>query len=465
MIEGRIADYISALGAEVRFDSSEREKHFRGAAIDSRTIEPDNIFFCVAGETHDGHDFIAQAVEKGAAAIVAGHRASVDTAGLGNAALITVPDPLHAMGELARHYLLGIKSRKIAVTGTNGKTTCKNMIAHLLTSTHRCCSTRGNFNNLYGVPLSIFSFDRECEVSVFEFGMSTPGEIARLVEIVDPDVRVILNIGPAHLETLKTIDAIADAKFEILTRLKADDWAVANFDDILISKRIQTYQVRKLTFGTGEECEIRPQKVYLNGSGHTHFLYEGADIRIPLLGKHHLSNCLATTAVARIMEIPPQQIKNSLESFTPTGYRMQSQVIAGVTIINDAYNANPTSMKAVIETISAMPVQGSRIAVLGDMLELGGDAERYHAELGEMLARSKCDYALLTGEFASLVRERALAGGMPESSLRIMLDRSEMASHLSLVVRTGDLVLFKASRALELEIVAEKLVSLLGRAN
>jgi UDP-N-acetylmuramoyl-tripeptide--D-alanyl-D-alanine ligase len=465
MIAGKLRDYIAALGSDVAYLPADLDREFTGISIDSRTTKTDNIFVCVPGEKHDGHDFIKQAVAAGAAAIIASRDRDLDQSVIGTVPVIRVRDTLRSLGDLARDYLRRINPRKVAVTGTNGKTTSKNMITAVLKSSFATCSSTGNFNNLYGVPLSIFDFARSCKVAVLEFGMSTPGEIARLVEIVDPDVRVILNIGPAHLQSMKSIDAIADAKFEMLSNCKSDDWAVLNFDDPLIKARSQSYSLQKLSFGTSAGCEVLAHKIHSNGSGHTHFDYLGVDIRVPLLGRHHLLNCLSAIAVAEVFDVAHNKIKAALESFKPEGFRMATEVINGVTIINDAYNANPTSMAAALETMSELAVTGKRIAVLGDMLELGDDAPRYHAELGARIAANRCDLALVTGEFSSVVRDSAVKAGMAKEAIAVIDDQAEIVSRLADTLRSGDLLLVKASRALELENVVESLRPLVGRRN
>lgn len=465
MIAGKLGDFIAAFGADVSCATADRERYFAGGSIDSRTIKPQNIFFCVRGEKHDGHDFIAEAVSKGASIVVVDRTPGPLPEHIGDAVLITVPDALWSMGELAREYLSRLNLRKVAITGTNGKTTCKNMITQMLCSHSSTCSTFGNFNNLFGVPLSILEFDTDCTNAVFEFGMSTQGEIARLVEIVAPDIRVILNIGPAHLETMKTLDAIADAKFEILLNAKPDDWAVLNLDDPLITSRSDSHQMQKLGFGTSSASEIRPVDIYTNGSGHTHFTFELEDVRIPIIGRHHLTNCLATCAVGKLFGLTPRQIKQGVESFQPEGSRMASELVNGVTIINDTYNANPVSMRGALETLASMPATGKRVAVLGDMLELGAKAEEFHQELGRHLAGSGCQLAVLTGEFAGVVREAAIAAGMTPANVSTEAELSEIVAGLAEQLNPGDLLLVKASRALQLEKVVEGLRRVAGGKN
>lgn len=458
MIGGKLQNYVQAMSPMGTVPSQLSDVDFSGVSIDSRTVRPDNLFFCIVGEKHDGHEFAAQALDKGAAAVVVDSKHD-----LNNDRFIAVPDTLIALGDLAGFYLKQMSIRKVAVTGTNGKTTCKNMIAATLRGSYNVCATSGNFNNLYGVPLSIFEFNPQCDIAVFEFGMSTPGEIARLVEIVEPNIRVILNIGPAHLETMHTLEAIADAKFEILMHAKEDDWAVLNLDDPLIGIRYGRYPIAHLGFATNVECEIKPDHIYTNGSGHTHFVLQGQDIRLPVLGRHHLHNALAAYAVARLLDVSPEDIRERLESFAPEGNRMQRFEVAGVTIINDAYNANPVSVAGALRTVAELQVKGRRFVVLGDMLELGTESERMHAELAPKIVEAGIDRLLLMGEFAETIQAATKEAGMDSHAISVHKSHEEIAQALITELKSGDLLLLKASRALQFEKIEVALRAGLGR--
>jgi UDP-N-acetylmuramoyl-tripeptide--D-alanyl-D-alanine ligase len=460
MIGGKLQDYLEALSPTQTLPAELTTREFSGVSIDSRTVRPGNLFFCIVGEKHDGHDYAEQALERGAVAVVVEAKH-----GLTGEDFIAVSDTLMSMGDLAAAHLRSMSLRKVAVTGTNGKTTCKNMIRAILSGNFKTCATTGNFNNLYGVPLSIFEFDPDSEAAVFEFGMSTPGEITRLVEIVDPDIRVILNIGPAHLETMGTLEAIAAAKFEILQHAKEDDWAVLNLDDPLIARRYGQHSISHLGFAVGVECDLMPEQVYSNGSGHTHFVLDGEDIALPILGRHHLHNALAAVAVGRLLEIPLSAIKERLESFEPESNRMQRVEIAGVTIINDAYNANPVSVAAALQTVASLPTAGKRVAVLGDMLELGKQAEELHAGLGEFIVTTSIERLLLMGQYAEIIAKAAIAAGLPDQAISIVKDHEEAAQLLIAELRADDIVLLKASRALQFEKIEVALRAGLGRSN
>ncbi len=465
MIGGKLQDYTEAFRDCAISGGELHNCVFKGVSIDSRTVASENMFFCIAGENHDGHDFIPDAVSRGARAIVVRRDRAPESTLYPGVVFVGVDNTLSAMQELSRLYLGRIKPRKIAVTGTNGKTTAKNLIAAALGARYRTCATRGNLNNQFGVPLSIFEFRLDCEVAVMEFGMSTPGEIERLVELYDPDIRLILNIGPAHLQTMKTIDAIAEAKFEILRHADESDWAVLNMDDPNIRSRSYRYRLNRITYGTSRENEVHPEKVFSNGSGHAHIIYKGDEIKLPLLGMHHVSNVLATLAVARVLDVPYALVKARIESYVPDSNRMGIENIHGITFINDAYNANPVSVSGALDTIASMKVAGKRVVVLGDMLELGDKAAEYHQLIGRKLAQCHPDHTIVVGLFAGVVKTAAIGAGLTPEMIDVLQDLDEVVDWLSKLLHPGDLLLLKASRALKFERIESGLKATLGRRN
>lgn len=465
MIGGLLKEFMPSFGKYIVDSPAKLETAFSGVTIDSRVKSSGGIFFCIKGEKFDGHDFARDAAANGSTVIVVAKSQFSRFADITGATVIGVDDTLEAMQQLARFYLDLIVPRRIAITGTNGKTTTKSLVANLLAAKYRTCATRGNLNNQFGVPLSIFEFTRDCEVAVFEFAMSTPGEIRRLVELFAPDIRVILNIGPAHLETLKTIDAVAEAKFEMVHDCRPDDWVVLNMDDPQIRSRSYRYKINKLTYGTSPEYDVHPDEVRMNGAGRAHLLYHGDDITMPVLGLHHVSNCLAAISVAKLMDVPFALVKSSIESFVPAGNRMTTEEYQGVTIINDAYNSNPVSAKGALDTIASMQVAGRKIVVFGDMLELGDKAEEYHAELGRKIAVSQVDLLVLLGAFSAVVRDAATRAGLDAAKISIANDHSTAVELLTNYLKPGDLLLLKASRGIRLELVEQGLKATLGRRN
>jgi len=465
LIGGTLQDYVQAFRGCTISGRKLNDCAFHGVSIDSRTVSAENLFFCLAGENHDGHDFIPEAVSRGTRIVIVKRDRMPEPASHPTVTFVGVDDTLATMQELARLYLSQIAPRKVAVTGTNGKTTAKNLIATALRARYRTCSTRGNLNNQFGVPLSIFEFEPDCEVAVMEFGMSTPGEIERLAELYDPDIRVILNIGPAHLQSMRTIDAIAEAKFEILRHADENDWAVFNMDDPNIRSRSYRYRLRRMTYGTSQESEVHPDKVFCNGSGHAHILYLGDEIKLPILGLHHVSNVLATLAVARVLDVPYALVKARIETCITESNRMGVENIRGVTIINDAYNANPVSVAGALDTITSMQISGRRIVVLGDMLELGDQAEAYHAQIGRKLAQCRPDHTIVVGQFAEVVKGAAIDAGLPSEAVDVVQNLDDVVEWLGSRLQSGDLLLLKASRALKFERIESGLKATLGRRN
>lgn len=465
VISGLLKEFAPAFG-DYQLNLPEKlDSRFSGVSIDSRAKSSGGIFFCIKGERFDGHDFALDALANGCAAIVVTRSRYAEFAGLPGATVFAVDDTLAAMQQLAKFYLDLIAPRKIAITGTNGKTTTKALITGLLSSKYRTCATRGNLNNQFGVPLSIFEFTRDCQAAVFEFAMSTPGEIRRLVELFTPDIRVILNIGPAHLETLKTIDAVAEAKFEMLQDSRPEDWAVLNMDDPQIRSRSYRYKTNKLTYGTSPEYDVHPDNVHMNGAGRAHLIFHGEDITMPVLGLHHVHNCLAAISVAKLMGIPFALVKSGIESFVPAGNRMATEEYLGITIVNDAYNSNPVSARGAIETVASMKTPGRRVVVFGDMLELGSKSDEYHAEMGRIIAAAHVDFLILLGTFSTTVKNAAVTAGLDAARIAVVADHSAAVELLTAYLHSGDLLLLKASRGIRLELVEQGLKATLGRRN
>jgi UDP-N-acetylmuramoyl-tripeptide--D-alanyl-D-alanine ligase len=276
---------------------------------------------------------------------------------------------------------------------------------------------------------------------------------------------VILNIGPAHLETLHSIEAVTRAKFEILSRPRATDWAVLNVDDPNIARAAEDHRLQTLSFGLSAKADVRAVGITTDGCGHARFQLDGVEVPVPLPGHHQIQNCLAAIAVGRLLDLSTPEILTGLAEFEPAQHRMAVNTFNGVTIINDAYNANPTSSRAAISTLRNMDITGRRMIVFGDMLELGSAADDYHREIGRCLAEADVDYAILLGDFAASVREAALAAGLPPERVAIVQSGSEAVAVLAPVLRPGDAVLLKASRALGLERAALELESTIGRRN
>jgi len=438
---------------------------FRGVSIDSRTISRESLFFAVEGKNDDGHRYVPQALARGASAVVVNGSYNIEPTH-SKARFFVVKDTLKAMQRLASWWLARFDLIKIAVTGTNGKTTTKEMIAAVLAEKYRTFKSPGNLNNLYGVPLAIFEMGESYEVVVLEFGMSTPGEIAVLTRLVQPQYGVITNVDAAHLETMMTIDAIAEAKFELLDNMPGNGTAILNLDNAYLRKRFDIEKLARLGFGVKEECDIFPSRFEINGSGCAKFhLTTTGEVHLAVPGMHNMYNALAAAAVGQALSVPGEKIRAALESFRPVEMRTEAITIDKVLLINDTYNANPASMKFGLDTLSSIKAEGRKFAALGDMLELGEKSAELHRELGAYVAQVRPDFLIACGDHAHEIIEGAAENGYPSERLQLLSNVNEMINHLLDHLRSGDAVLIKASRSMGFDRITIGLRSQLGRGN
>lgn len=436
-----------------------------GASIDSRADVSGRLFIAIRGRSIDGHQFIEDAFRKGASLSIADSRFHTDDVSL-KSRLIVVDDTMHALHDLSRWWLDSFDVSKIAVTGTNGKTTTKEMIADVLSTTFKTFRSQGNLNNQYGIPLSIFEMAGVYDYAVFEFGMSTPGEIATLAKLVKPKYGVITNIEAAHLETMMSIDSIAAAKFELYDNMPTDGVAIANIDNERLLARIRGEKLRTFPFGLRDRSGFAPAQYEINGSGCARFTIEGVDqIRLAVPGMHNLYNALAAAAVGRLVGVTGEKIKAALEAFKPVSMRMETIEVAGITVINDTYNANPASMRFAIDTLRSMKSTGRKYAVLGDMLELGADTEAYHSDIGAYAARSSLDFVVTSGKLAEKIDTGASEAGLPKAKHRHFSDSAAVISFLLDALKSGDTILIKASRGMAFDRITTALRAQLGRRN
>jgi UDP-N-acetylmuramoyl-tripeptide--D-alanyl-D-alanine ligase len=418
-------------------------------STDSRTVGRGELFVPLRGDRFDGHDFLGQAARKGAAAclseeVLAGFPVPV----------IRVEDTLVAMGSLAASLRRDFSGPVIAVTGSSGKTTTKEMLSAILSLSDVGLKTAGNFNNLIGLPLTLFRLEPRHRWAILEMGMSARREIARLAEIADPTVGVITNVGPAHLETLLNLDGVARAKGELFAALKPGGTAVINADDELVAQLPVANGVRRLLFGTSPEAQVRAEEIEVTGEAVRFRLLvpEGerfVTLKVP--GRHNVSNALAAAAAAASVGVGIDLIVRGLENFTPVSGRME--VVRGEDgdlFIEDGYNANPLSVRVALEALDEMGGSGRRVAVLGDMLELGSGSDGFHREAGWVAAR-RCDYLLLMGGMAEHTSAGARERGMQSDRVRVVGSHDEAAEHLRRILRPGDRVLIKGSRGMKME--------------
>jgi len=424
---------------------------------DSRQVTPGELFVPLRGERFDGHDFIEAAASRGVSIFLLekrwldGHRLPA------NCCAVVVPDTLRALGDLAGWHRRRFNIKVVAVTGSNGKTTTKEMLARILAQTGPGLRTEGNLNNLIGLPLTLFRLTGRERWAVVEIGMSEFGEIDRLAEIADPQVGIITNAFPAHLETLGSVEGVARAKGELFLRLKGGAYAVYNVDDPLVSACPTHSDVVRLTFGLrgAEISSASIQSLGKKGESFTLRLPDGEQqVVLNAFGRHNIYNALAAAAAAHALGVPGEVIRLGLEEFAPYDKRFQLEEVAGVTLIDDSYNANPASMAAALATLKEVRGEGRLAAVLGDMLELGTGTEEAHRELGR-LAAGCVEQLYLLGGLAGEVAKGAREAGLAASNLLVARDHDELGRELSAWLRPGDCVLFKGSRGMRMEKVAQ----------
>jgi UDP-N-acetylmuramoyl-tripeptide--D-alanyl-D-alanine ligase len=439
----RIAEFLFATG---EFDHLGVAK---GYSIDSRTIQPDELFFAVKGERMDGHDYVNQALEKGAVAAVIRKdqlpRYPVKTR------LITVDDTLIALQTLASAVRRLWAKPLIGVTGSTGKTTTKEAIAHVLSSRFRVLKSEGNFNNHFGLPLMLLKIEPEHDLAVIEMGMSHAGEIAALAKIAQPEIGVVTNVAPVHLEFFDSVAGIARAKYELVEALPATGTAVLNVDDEYVSQFGRGFRGKAILYGLRSSADVRAENIQSMGVDGSQFDLVIAGYRekttLHLVGQHNIYNALAAVAVAFDRGMTPSEAVAALATLLPADKRGQVVKLGNITIINDCYNCNPKALQAMVDALAAMPAQ-RRIVVAGAMLELGPAGDGLHREAGEHIAAKKIDLLLGVQGQAQFMVEAARQSGM---HAEFVATPDEAGEWLAREARDGDVVLLKASRGVKLE--------------
>lgn len=426
-----------------------------GVSTDSRTLRPGDLFVPLRGERYDGHDYLAQAVEHGAAACL-----SDEVIGGLPVPVVQVNDTLVALGDLAAARRREFAGPVVAVTGSSGKTSTKEMLAAILALTAPGLKTEGNFNNLVGLPLTLFRLEPEHRWAVLEMGMSGRGEIARLAQIASPTVGVITNVGPAHLETLHGLDGVARAKGELFAALPAGGTAVINADDERVVQIPVANGVRRLFYGVAATAEVRAEAIAAAGANVSFRLVLPTGtwpVRLPVAGRHNVHNALAAAAAASALGVPGETIARGLEAFRPVRGRMELiELENGIVLLEDSYNANPLSMRAALTALDELGGVGRRIAVLGDMLELGLAAAELHREIGAAAAQL-ADRLLLLGSMAAETAAGARLAGMAAERVQVASSHEEAVMLLRQMLRPGDRVLVKGSRGMRMEKVSAAL--------
>ncbi len=428
-----------------------------GVSIDSRSITPGDMFIALKGESFDGHDFIRRAVENGAAVVVT--QKPLNEFGI---PYILVRDTLKALQEIARYYRGRFQIPFVAITGSSGKTTTKDMIASVLAQKFNVLKTEGNFNNAIGLPLMLLKLQYSHEIAILEMGMNSPGEISLLSDIVRQDIGVISNVGSAHIEKLGSRENILKAKLEIFDYFDKHSTAVINGDnDMLADFSSEKYRV--IRYGLEKSNDLYAFEITEKGEEGIDFTVnmEGAAVSFTVLlpGMHNVYNALSAIAVARLFDMKGSDIQKGLLSFKPSKMRMDIiNTKDGVKIINDAYNANPESMKAAINVLQSLKSGGRSICITADMLELGDVSEEEHYNIGAYAAAIGVDIIAAAGNFSDAVKKGAEASGMDKNSIYAFQTKEEVASIMDKIVKPGDVVLVKGSRGMKMEYVVDFLL-------
>lgn len=422
---------------------------------DSRRMEKRSVFVALRGERFDAHDNLVEAAKGGAVAAVV-ERVPEHLDLPENLYLLQVPDTYAALGKLAKFVRLRMSAKVVAVAGSNGKTGTKLLIdAALSTRLRGTCSPK-SFNNNVGVPLTIFPADPGQDYLVLELGTNHHGEIAPLTEMSQPDVAVITNAGAEHLEGLDDVRGVRVENAAIINGLNPAGMLVVNGDDPDLVAACSGYRGRRVTFGFGDHNDLFAADVRCDAAGVRFRLNGRAEVFVPLLGRHTAANALAAIAVARRLMLPEEAIVEGLAQATGPDMRLQLTRAADVHVLNDAYNANPNSMRAAIETLGTLGVGDRRAAVLGDMRELGRSSDRYHREVGELAGRGgMLAWLACVGPQSRQIASAAIEAGMSPAAVRHFDDAEAAARAVPELVRPGDLVLVKASRGVRLEKVAQ----------
>jgi len=459
-----IASWVAhAMGGKVV--AGDPGRTFDSVSIDTRTLTPGALYVGIRGERFDGADFADKAVDAGAVGVVLPSRRGAK-APAERAVVIEVDDTTVALQRLAREVRRASGAKVVAITGSAGKTTTKEVAAEFLATRYRVIRNRGNLNNHIGLPLSLIDLRQRPDIAVVELGMNHAGEIRTLVGVAEPDVRVWTNVGEAHLGFFESEDAIADAKAEILEGAGSDTLLVANADDDRVAARTKSFAGRVTTFGVDRAADVRATDVVDRG-------IEGTTARvstpvgsvvlaIPLVGRTNVANVLAGIGVAIAFEVPLAAIAEKTASLKPAPRRGEVlKLSSGITVIDDSYNANPTATKRAMDILAATPKErasSKRIAVLGEMLELGDRSVALHEDVGRAAAHAHVDALIAVGGVpAAALADAAIRAGLPHASVRHCSTSDEAADAAAAIVAPGDLVLVKGSRGIRTDRVVDRL--------
>ena len=453
------ADVAAATGG--RLVSGAGSTRIEKVSIDSRTVSAGDFFIAIRGERFDGHSFVSEAIATGAIGVLVEHGTAVAHAG--STVVIEAADTTRALQDVARFVQRNSGTRIVAITGSAGKTTTKEICAEMLSAKYQVFRNQGNLNNHIGLPLSLLELRRGPEVAVVELGMNHPGEIRTLVGIAEPAVRVWTNVGDAHIGFFESADAIADAKGELLEQARPDDVLVANADDGRVLARARRFAGRLVTFGVDADADVQARDVEMRGLEGTRATIRtpAGEFRLhtPLLGLGNLANVLAATAVAVTLGVPLDAIAERAATLRAAHRRGELlRLPGGITLIDDSYNSSPTALRGSLDTVGAATGSARKLAILGEMLELGEHSNRLHQECGRAAAGAGLDFLVAVGgDPARELAGAAVHAGMIPSCVVHVPSKLEAGDLALQRIRPGDLVLVKGSRGIGLDAVVDRL--------
>jgi len=432
-------------------------RSFSGVSVDSRTIERGQLFVAISGERFDGHDFVEKAISSGAAGILSESN-RVDSSVLSDdTPVVAVPNSHEAMLQLARKYADSVSAKRIGITGSNGKTSTKEFTHCLLSAVESdvYCSP-GNFNNLVGIPLSLFAMPQATRVAVLELGISIPGEMSRLAEVVRPHLIAVLNVGPTHLEYLSSVEAVVNEKLDLVRQASPDVPVIVNTDDRLLVQEISKIRSEYVSYGLHNKATFMPKSIAEDRHGIPLVTIDNDQFRVPVFGKYQVYNLLAAYAITQTLGYSFEDVDTMSLKLSTSPMRGEIVTVRGVTFIVDCYNANPDSVRSGLESFAVHSGGKRRIIVLGDMLELGSDSERFHRDVGVQLAAQEFDMVVAVGPLAQDIVGSARDAGVESDKLGHYDSAKECAEAMQKLLKESDLVYLKGSRGIGLEVILNR---------
>jgi len=444
-------------------------KMFQGLTTDSRQVSDGNLFIALKGDNFDGHDFVATALDNGARGLLIHDEAKIKIVpGAEKAVVIKVNNTLQALGDLAGAYRRSFSIPVIGLTGSSGKTTTKEMMAEIIGRVKKVLSTRGNLNNLIGLPLTIFSLNQEHELAILEMGTNTRGEIKRLTEIAVPDVGLITNIGPAHLAGFGSIDVVREEKGDLFFNMAPTGTAIINIDDEAVRLVAEKWNGKRVTFGMSLDADVTAkniEKIGIRGVRFNLLIGDKADkIEIKIVGLHHVYNALAAAAAAWAVGVDYRTILEGLASFQPLDGRMKIIKLQNCAyVLDDSYNANPASVREALMSLKDLKNNHHVYAFLGDMMELGEQSEEMHRKIGILMATIGVSCAFLKGDYAGATAAGAKEGGMTAKNIFFLSPDEDGMNYLQKHLKKNDWVLVKGSHRMKMAKIVDAICTLFGR--